>query len=164
GDDELPLRADHPHGRVHPRVRVDLHGDADRLQPRGPLAHGDAAAAPRGRPGGAGPAAHARLLPALPADARPAVGAPAGREDPGSGLSDTMAPGNVSDLIKSERVAFRVTFPNEMPPYQTLYWRGPVLVRFDGTTWRMVDEPIYPRRPEYSRRGRPVQYIVDLEP
>ncbi|HET7404313.1 MAG TPA: DUF3488 and DUF4129 domain-containing transglutaminase family protein [Usitatibacter sp.] len=91
---------------------------------------------------------------ALPQDAKAA----------GSGLSDTMTPGNVADLIKSDRVAFRVSFPVEMPPYQTLYWRGPVLTRFDGATWRMLDEPVYPRRPEYARRGRPVQYVVDLEP
>ncbi|HET9653258.1 MAG TPA: DUF3488 and transglutaminase-like domain-containing protein, partial [Usitatibacter sp.] len=91
---------------------------------------------------------------ALPQDARAA----------GSGLSDTMSPGNIANLIKSDTVAFRVQFPDDLPPYQTLYWRGPVLVHFDGATWSMGDEPLYARRPDYSRHGRPVRYVVDLEP
>ncbi|HET9579674.1 MAG TPA: DUF3488 and transglutaminase-like domain-containing protein [Usitatibacter sp.] len=91
---------------------------------------------------------------ALPQDARAA----------GSGLSDTMSPGNIANLIKSDTVAFRVQFPDDLPPYQTLYWRGPVLVRFDGATWSMGEEPLYARRPEYARHERAVRYTIELEP
>ena len=51
-----------------------------------------------------------------------------------SGLTDTMSPGNIANLIKSDAVVFRVQFEDQVPPYQTLYWRGPVLTLFDGGT------------------------------
>lgn len=81
-----------------------------------------------------------------------------------TGLSETMAPGNIANLIKSDSIAFRVQFEGgQLPPYRTLYWRGPVMVDFDGATWRM--------RPfksigsvENARRERPVRYVVTLEP
>ena len=91
---------------------------------------------------------------ALPQDARSAA----------SGLSDSMTPGNIANLIKSENVAFTVQFSGDMPPYTTLYWRGPVLVHFDGRSWAMGDEPVYVRKPEYSRQGHLVTYTVQLEP
>lgn len=89
---------------------------------------------------------------ALPQDTR------AGR----TGLSDSMTPGNIADLIKSDTIAFRVQFADRIPPYQALYWRGPVLVDFDGATWRMPEFLPYVE-PEYSRRGRPTHYSVTLE-
>ncbi|MCK4708069.1 MAG: DUF3488 domain-containing protein, partial [Gammaproteobacteria bacterium] len=52
-----------------------------------------------------------------------------------TGLSDTMSPGEISDLITSNDVAFRVIFDGSIPPQQKLYWRGPVMVNFDGRTW-----------------------------
>ncbi len=81
-----------------------------------------------------------------------------------SGLSDSMSPGNIANLIKSDSIAFRVEFPDDPPPYQTLYWRGPVLVDFDGSAWRMTEERAVPRRFDYSLRAKPTRYIVTLEP
>lgn len=81
-----------------------------------------------------------------------------------AGLSESMTPGNIANLIKSDTVAFRVQFADDLPPYQTLYWRGPVLVHFDGRSWTMGDEMMYDRRPDYERRGRLVRYSVQLEP
>ena len=52
-----------------------------------------------------------------------------------TGLSDTMSPGEISNLVSSNEVAFRVTFNGSIPPQQKLYWRGPVMVKFDGKTW-----------------------------
>src|SRR5262249_12411884 len=52
-----------------------------------------------------------------------------------SGLSDTMAPGSLSNLILSDAVAFRVKFESPMPRRENLYWRGPVMWDFDGRTW-----------------------------
>jgi transglutaminase-like putative cysteine protease len=80
-----------------------------------------------------------------------------------TGLSDSMTPGNIASLIKSDTIAFRVQFEEKMPAYQSLYWRGPVLVDFDGATWRM---------PElsgggsfaYPKQERRVSYTVTLEP
>ena len=52
-----------------------------------------------------------------------------------TGLSDSMSPGSISKLVRSEAVAFRVSFFGEPPPPAARYWRGPVLERFDGRTW-----------------------------
>ncbi len=53
-----------------------------------------------------------------------------------SGLSDTMAPGSLSQLSLSDATAFRVLFTGQVPRPRELYWRGPVLWDFDGRTWR----------------------------
>ena len=65
-----------------------------------------------------------------------------------SGLSDSMAPGSLSQLTLSDAIAFRVDFQGEPPPRRTLYWRGPVLWDFDGRTWRMGSPTVteLPRR------------------
>lgn len=52
-----------------------------------------------------------------------------------TGLSDSMAPGQISELSLSDAVAFRVDFEGAPPPVATRYWRGPVFSRFDGRTW-----------------------------
>src|SRR5690606_35351958 len=52
-----------------------------------------------------------------------------------SGLSDTMAPGEISELSLSSAVAFRVQFEGQPPVGSRLYWRGPVLWYFDGRRW-----------------------------
>lgn len=85
------------------------------------------------------------------------------RADAMTGLSDTMSPGDVSELSISSALAFRVKFENgEMPPARERYWRGPVLHDFDGRTWR---------RPRYGFVERPViafgkayDYRILLEP
>ncbi|HET9472053.1 MAG TPA: DUF3488 domain-containing protein, partial [Usitatibacter sp.] len=90
---------------------------------------------------------------ALPRDARSSQ----------TGLSDTMSPGKISDLIKSDAIAFRVRFEGDRPPYALLYWRGPVLPVLEGSTWRA-------RRPtpavtlDYARAGRATRYEVIVEP
>ncbi len=52
-----------------------------------------------------------------------------------TGLSDDMSPGEISNLIRSNDVAFRVDFEGKVPPQHQLYWRGPVMARFDGRRW-----------------------------
>ena len=86
---------------------------------------------------------------------------------PGSGatgLSDSMTPGDISHLVLSDEIAFRVEFEGEPPPLGELYWRGPVLAEFDGRTWtrgfaHRLDEP-----PRVEYLGAPVEYRVLLEP
>src|SRR5262249_34624273 len=56
-----------------------------------------------------------------------------------TGLSDTMAPGSISNLSQSDAIAFRAKFFGQRPPNAQLYWRGPVLVHFDGRAWRAAD-------------------------
>jgi hypothetical protein len=56
-----------------------------------------------------------------------------------TGLSDSMTPGNISQLSQSDAVAFRAKFDGPMPPRRQLYWRGPVFWNYDGRTWRPGD-------------------------
>jgi len=53
-----------------------------------------------------------------------------------TGLSDEMAPGTMTELLTDDTPVMRVTFPERTPPNNAMYWRGPVLWRFDGVTWR----------------------------
>ena len=54
-----------------------------------------------------------------------------------SGLSDSMAPGNISKLAMSEELVFRVNFLDKAPEKSQLYWRAVVLSQFDGRQWRL---------------------------
>lgn len=88
----------------------------------------------------------------LPADAYSAV----------SGLSDDMTPGDIARVSESAEIAFRATFQGPPPPPAERYWRGPVLTRFDGRTWRpgpgrQQDLPFY--QPD----GRAYAYTLTLE-
>ncbi|MBI3140928.1 MAG: DUF3488 domain-containing transglutaminase family protein [Rhodocyclales bacterium] len=80
-----------------------------------------------------------------------------------SGLSDTMAPGSISQLSLSGAIAFRVQFEGEPPPQPALYWRGPVLSQFDGRTWRTASRSTSNTLP-YGVQGAGVAYAVTLEP
>ena len=79
-----------------------------------------------------------------------------------SGLSDSMAPGSLSQLTLSDAIAFRVDFEGELPPRRTLYWRGPVLWDFDGRTWRLGTPALTELR--VPKNGTRVEYSVLLEP
>lgn len=80
-----------------------------------------------------------------------------------SGLSDTMSPGSMSKLSLSDAVAFRVTFSDKVPSREQMYWRGPVLWDFDGTTWARGRNATL-QRPTLTDASMPVDYTVTLEP
>jgi transglutaminase-like putative cysteine protease len=79
-----------------------------------------------------------------------------------SGLSDTMTPGSISNLILSDAVAFRVKFDSPIPQPKQLYWRGPVMWDFDGGSWS-ASRFLY-GTPEFTTSAAPVTYEVTLEP
>lgn len=79
-----------------------------------------------------------------------------------SGLSDSMAPGNIASLSQSDEVAFRVQFDGTPPDKSTLYWRGPVLTRFDGRTWRRA--PDNGIRIAAADGSDPISYSITQEP
>jgi transglutaminase-like putative cysteine protease len=84
-----------------------------------------------------------------------------------SGLSETMAPGQMSKLAQSGDTAFRVRFAGTVPAQSQLYWRGPVLGAFDGTTWTRAPRARrgHGREPlALTVRGQAVRYQVTLEP
>ena len=84
-----------------------------------------------------------------------------------SGMSNSMAPGSMSNLALSDETAFRVRFIDPAPPQEQLYWRGVVLGDFDGRTWLQAGAgaPGQPRGPvAVALRGRGIRHQVTLEP
>ncbi len=53
----------------------------------------------------------------------------------GTGLSDSMSPGSISQLLRNDTVALRAKFDKRVPEPRNMYWRGPVFGLFDGRTW-----------------------------
>ena len=79
-----------------------------------------------------------------------------------TGLSESMAPGNLSSLAQSDAIAFRAEFQGEPPPHAQRYWRGPVLWDFDGRTWTAM--PGLLREFTEPKGGRRYRYAIVLEP
>lgn len=80
-----------------------------------------------------------------------------------TGLSDTMTPGSISQLGLSDAIAFRAEFSDTPPPPSQRYWRGPVLTRYDGRSWRPGFSTIA-AAPRYAPSGRAYEYRLTLEP
>jgi len=80
-----------------------------------------------------------------------------------TGLSETMTPGNLSQLALSDAIAFRAAFEGEPPMPLLRYWRGPVLWDFDGRTWSAGMSHLA-ASPEKPLAGPSYRYSVVLEP
>jgi protein-glutamine gamma-glutamyltransferase len=83
-----------------------------------------------------------------------------------TGLSDTMDPGEISDLVLSDDIAFRAHFAGAVPSVRNRYWRGPVLEEFNGHLWRRNDRPVNAAASIGPLRAdAPVySYTIGLEP
>ncbi len=82
-----------------------------------------------------------------------------------TGLSDTMSPGDISELSQSNEVAFRVSFDGPIPEPRERYWRGLVLTHFNGRTWSGGSSgPSSRARDKIEMRGDPIEYEITLEP
>ncbi|MCP3688868.1 MAG: DUF3488 domain-containing transglutaminase family protein, partial [Gammaproteobacteria bacterium] len=69
----------------------------------------------------------------------------------------------ISNLIRSNDVAFRVDFTSSVPAQHQLYWRGPVMAAFTGQRWHKL------RRKRVDQLNinitePPTRYTVTLEP
>jgi transglutaminase-like putative cysteine protease len=80
-----------------------------------------------------------------------------------TGLSDHMSPGKISNLIRSNEVAFRVDFEGDIPAQSRLYWRGPVMAQYNGYRWSQAPrKPL--RRFTLAASDDAIKYTVTLEP
>lgn len=79
-----------------------------------------------------------------------------------TGFSDTLSPGDVSDLAINRDVAFRAIFSDGIPPPALRYWRGLVLWRFDGRGWMTVGG--VPQARGFILGRDPATYTLTLEP
>ncbi len=80
-----------------------------------------------------------------------------------TGLSDSITPGSISQLIQSRAVAFRVDFNGPVPPQQQRYWRGPVLWDSDGWRWE-IGRRLTSGPSSLLVEGDPLDYSITLEP
>lgn len=103
------------------------------------------------------------LFPRLPG---PLWAIPGSTSSGATGLSETMSPGDITDLGLSDEIAFRVEFDGRPPRADALYWRGPSLTNFNGRTWSMLQGTRRGERVADSTeyRGDPTTYRVMLDP
>ncbi|MBQ9578556.1 MAG: DUF3488 domain-containing transglutaminase family protein [Ottowia sp.] len=88
-----------------------------------------------------------------------------------TGLSSRMEVGTIAELALDDAIAMRIKFDGPPPPQSQLYFRGPVLTRFEGRTWTTwgggdgYDANFFPpREDDLQLAGEPVSYEVTLEP
>ena len=84
-----------------------------------------------------------------------------------TGLSGTLRLGGVAEIANDDSVAFRIKFDdNLVPAGEALYFRGPVLSRFDGVEWRRRTYRLseLARSPQVLTQGNGIGYEITLEP
>lgn len=77
-----------------------------------------------------------------------------------TGMSDSMSPGDLTQLMQSDELAFRVTFNGPIPARDKLYWRGLVLSTFDGRRWYVSQRQQW-RSSASTNRNKHVVYLGD---
>ncbi|WP_409522635.1 transglutaminase TgpA family protein [Nitrincola sp. MINF-07-Sa-05] len=80
-----------------------------------------------------------------------------------TGLSDTMAPGDVSQLTRSAAMAFRVVFDGEPPPPAQRYWRAMVYSQFDGRQWSQASLLLSQPAESLTPLSEPFEYQIIQE-
>ncbi|GGK05737.1 transglutaminase family protein [Pseudomonas matsuisoli] len=80
-----------------------------------------------------------------------------------TGLSDSMAPGEIAELSRSGGLAFRASFDDPVPARNQLYWRALTFDRFDGRRWTQTPQGFAAASPDWQAVGDPVRYSVIME-
>jgi transglutaminase-like putative cysteine protease len=78
-----------------------------------------------------------------------------------SGMSDFLAPGEISSLVMSEKPVFRVSFSGKPPEPAQRYWRCMVFGDFDGVVWKAFRSCPGPEK--VSAGGKSFSYELTLE-
>jgi transglutaminase-like putative cysteine protease len=94
----------------------------------------------------------------------PLWGVPDNALDGRTGISEEMSPGSIVSLFIDDSPAFRVEFDGAVPPPDERYWRGPVLWRLDGQTWKRVYFSNRPATEFPEPDEAPYRYTVLQEP
>ena len=84
-----------------------------------------------------------------------------------TGLSNSMRMGSMTQVALDDSIALRLRFEGPPPAPETLYFRGPVLSRFDGSEWRPAAAALMlppQRRHNLRLSGSAVHYEMTLEP
>lgn len=91
---------------------------------------------------------------AMPSDASNAI----------SGISDTINPGQISQLALSKETAFRARFIDQPPAHNQLYWRGPVFWNTDGRQWTLSPSKTIKQQAIRGPVSTTFQYSIVMEP
>lgn len=85
---------------------------------------------------------------------------PQGGQQAKTGLSGTMQPGSISNLVQSDEWVANITFSDGLKPQpHDLYWRAIIMSDFDGTRWQaMPDFAADSAPPLRVSEGRGVRY------
>ncbi|MEO7072802.1 MAG: DUF3488 and transglutaminase-like domain-containing protein [Rhodanobacter sp.] len=98
----------------------------------------------------------------VPRLSTPLWGAP-GADQARTGLSDSMSPGNFTQLLTDDSPAMRVSFAGAPPAHELRYFRAYVMWRYDGRRWQHVRAPrdaaVAPLQADTG-----IDYRVTLEP
>ena len=85
-----------------------------------------------------------------------------------TGLSNSMRMGSVAEVAIDDSIALRIRFEGAPPPPQAMYFRGPVLTRFDGIEWQAQPPPASgsgePLPQNLRTTGAPLRYEMTIEP
>ena len=85
-----------------------------------------------------------------------------------TGLSTTMRMGSVAEIAQDDSIALRIRFDGPPPPPAAMYFRGPVLSRFDGVEWQGTPAGFGPGTSSLRRNlrvaGAAIDYEMTLEP
>ncbi len=81
-----------------------------------------------------------------------------------TGLSDSMSPGNFTELLTDDSPALRVTFDGVPPPADLRYFRAYVMWNYDGRRWQHIRSPGPPETPTLIEVANTISYRISLEP
>jgi protein-glutamine gamma-glutamyltransferase len=85
--------------------------------------------------------------------------------DAQTGLSDSMSPGNFTDLLTDDRPALRVSFDGAPPAPDQRYFRAYVMWNYDGRSWRFIDtRHAATQAPVPIEASAAISYRINLEP
>lgn len=85
---------------------------------------------------------------------------PQGGQQAKTGLSGTMQPGSISNLVQSDEWVANITFSDGLKPQpRDLYWRAIIMSDFDGTRWQAMPNFAADSAPQLRvSEGRGVRY------
>jgi len=80
----------------------------------------------------------------------------------GTGVSESMTPGSISNLMQDNSVAFRVEFADKIPESTDFYWRAFVLDHYQDNGWtRNQRFPVHSS--QLGNFSDPIEYEITLE-
>jgi hypothetical protein len=77
------------------------------------------------------------------------------------GFREGITPGDFSKLVGNQEEVFRVQFKGKEPPFEKLYWRGAILSKTDGFSWKKEKGPF--REGRFKRTKKLYEYEVQFE-